>query len=93
MCAQVLLQPQQQVELGIGRPAAVPVELEEMVPIAFLPKDHALAIAVMSYNGRLDFGLLADYDAFPDLDDFAGYLDDAVGELLDAAGARAAVPA
>ena len=68
-------------------------ELEEMVPIAFLPKDHALAIAIMSYNGRIDFGLLADYDAFPDLDDFASYLEDAVHELLDAAQARAAVPA
>ena len=68
-------------------------ELQEMVPIAFLPKDHALAIAIMSYNGRVDFGLLADFDAFPDLDDFAGYLEDAVAELLDAAKVGPAVPA
>ena len=68
-------------------------ELEEMVPIAFLPKDHSLAIAIMSYNGRVDFGLLADYDAFPDLDDFARYLEDAVAELLDAAGVKQPVPA
>ena len=68
-------------------------ELQEMVPIAFLPKDHTLAIAIMSYNGRIDFGLLADYDAFPDLDDFAGYLEDAVAELLEAAGVGEAVPA
>jgi len=68
-------------------------ELEEMVPIAFLPKDHTLAIAIMSYNGRIDFGLLGDYDAFPDLDDFAAYLEDAVQELLDAAGVKQTVPA
>ena len=30
-------------------------ELLELYPIAFLPRDHALAIAVMSYNGRLDY--------------------------------------
>ncbi len=26
-------------------------ELEELIPIAFLPENHALAIAIMSYNG------------------------------------------
>ena len=43
-------------------------EMEEIVPIAFLPENHALAIAIMSYNGKLDFGLLADYDAMPDVE-------------------------
>src|SRR5206468_6735142 len=43
-------------------------ELQDAVPIAFLPEHHALAIAIMSYNGKLNFGLLADYDALPDLD-------------------------
>jgi hypothetical protein len=61
-------------------------ELEELVPVAFLPEDHALAIAIMSYNGKVDFGLLGDYDAAADIDDFAGYLEDAVEEMLVAAG-------
>ena len=39
----------------------------------------------MSYNGGIDFGLLGDYDAMPDLDDFARFLDDARQELVDAA--------
>jgi WS/DGAT/MGAT family acyltransferase len=43
-------------------------ELEEVIPIAFLPRDHALAIAIMSYNGALNFGLLGDFDALPDID-------------------------
>ena len=34
-------------------------EMQEIVPIAFLPENHALAIAIMSYNGKVDFGLLA----------------------------------
>ena len=43
-------------------------EMLEAYPIAFLPEDHALAIAIMSYNGQMNFGLLADFDAVPDLD-------------------------
>src|SRR4029079_14425848 len=41
--------------------------LEAVFPIAFLPKDHALAIAIMSYNGQMNFGLLGDYDALDDI--------------------------
>jgi diacylglycerol O-acyltransferase len=61
-------------------------ELQELAPVAFLPEDHALAVAIMSYNGSVDFGLLGDYDAMPDLDVFADYLDDALAELMEAAG-------
>jgi WS/DGAT/MGAT family acyltransferase len=61
-------------------------ELQELAPIAFLPEDHALAVAIMSYNGCVDFGLLGDYDSMPDLDVFADYLEDALAELMQAAG-------
>ncbi|HYH57923.1 MAG TPA: wax ester/triacylglycerol synthase family O-acyltransferase [Thermoleophilaceae bacterium] len=61
-------------------------ELQELAPMAFLPEDHALAVAIMSYNGCVDFGLLGCYDAMPDLDVFADYLDDALAELMQAAG-------
>jgi WS/DGAT/MGAT family acyltransferase len=54
-------------------------------PIAFLPKGHALAIAIMSYNGAIDFGLLADYDALPDLDELAAHFADSRDELVAAA--------
>jgi WS/DGAT/MGAT family acyltransferase len=60
-------------------------EMQEIVPIAFLPEDHALAIAAMSYNGNVDFGLLADFDALPDLETVAELLDESVDELLAAA--------
>jgi diacylglycerol O-acyltransferase / wax synthase len=40
----------------------------EAYPVAFLPENHALAIAIMSYNGQMNFGLLGDYDALPDVE-------------------------
>ncbi|MGH2924076.1 MAG: WS/DGAT/MGAT family O-acyltransferase, partial [Solirubrobacterales bacterium] len=43
-------------------------ELQDVFPVAFLPEHHALAIAIMSYNGGINFGLLADYDAMEDVD-------------------------
>ncbi len=63
-------------------------ELEDLFPVAFLPKDHALAVAIMSYNGGIDFGLLADYDAVPDLDAMGEMFEASLAELLTAARRR-----
>ncbi len=60
-------------------------ELRDLFPIAFLPKDHALAVAIMSYNGGIDYGLLGDYDALGDIDEIAEGIDAALQELLRAA--------
>ena len=60
-------------------------QLDDLYPVAFLPENHALAIAIMSYNGGIDFGLLADYDALPDVDLVADGIDAALRELLAAA--------
>ena len=60
--------------------------LEDLFPVAFLPKRHALAVAVMSYDGAMDFGLLGDYDAMPDLEQLAEMFDASLAELLAAAG-------
>ncbi len=68
-------------------------EMEEIIPIAFLPENHALAIAIMSYNGKVDFGLLADYDAMPDLESVGEAVESALDELLAAARARSSRPA
>jgi diacylglycerol O-acyltransferase / wax synthase len=57
-------------------------EIELVYPIAFLPKNHALAVAIMSYNGQMNFGLLADYDAIPDLDVIAENIEAALEELV-----------
>jgi WS/DGAT/MGAT family acyltransferase len=63
-------------------------ELEDLFPVAFLPKNHALAIAIMSYNGGIDFGLLGDYDAMDDIDVVADGLERSLAELVKAAKAR-----
>jgi diacylglycerol O-acyltransferase / wax synthase len=57
-------------------------KLDELFPIAFLPDHHALAVAIMSYDGALDFGLLGDYDALPDIQEIADGIDSALAELL-----------
>jgi WS/DGAT/MGAT family acyltransferase len=61
---------------------------------AFYPKvplvlNTALGIAIMSYDGKLFFGLLGDYDAMADIDDFASDLRAAIAELASAAGVPA----
>jgi WS/DGAT/MGAT family acyltransferase len=64
--------------------------LEDLFPLAFLPKNHALAVAIMSYDGGLDYGLLADYDALPDIDVIAEGIDASLRELLEAVPRRRA---
>jgi diacylglycerol O-acyltransferase len=65
-------------------------ELQEVFPVAFLPQHHALAVAIMSYNGRVGFGLLADYDSMEDIITVAEGIDESLGELEEAASATAA---
>jgi WS/DGAT/MGAT family acyltransferase len=72
--------PQQQLYL-MGRP------LRGLYPVVPLAQRQALGVAIMSYNGRLGFGLLSDYDALPDLEDLAGHLRGAIADLAAAAGA------
>ncbi|MGI8731625.1 MAG: WS/DGAT/MGAT family O-acyltransferase [Solirubrobacteraceae bacterium] len=68
-------------------------EMRTVFPIAFLPQNHALAIAIMSYNGHMNFGLLGDFDAMADLDEFAEAIQDALAELVALAAERAGSPA
>ena len=60
-------------------------ELQDVFPIAFLPENHALAIAIMSYNGGINFGLLADYDELDDVGIVAEGIEAEIGDLLEAA--------
>ncbi|MEV4422172.1 wax ester/triacylglycerol synthase family O-acyltransferase [Patulibacter sp. NPDC049589] len=56
--------------------------LETAVPIPFLSGDRALAIAVMSYTGIVEFGLLGDLDKLADIDVVAAGLGSSLEELL-----------
>ena len=62
-------------------------QLEAMYPMVPLAENQALGIAIMSYNGQLNFGLNADYDALPDLEALADELRASIEELVAAAGA------
>jgi hypothetical protein len=62
--------------------------LQRLYPVVPLAPNQGLGIAIMSYDGRLGFGLLGDFDALADLDDLAGDLEKAIRSLARAAGVR-----
>jgi diacylglycerol O-acyltransferase / wax synthase len=59
--------------------------LQEMFPMVPLAANQALGIAIMSYDGQLNFGLNADYDALEDVELLAQDLTEAIAELVQAA--------
>jgi diacylglycerol O-acyltransferase / wax synthase len=67
-------------------------ELRAIYPMVPLARGQAVGVAIMSYNGRMGFGLLGDWDAMADLDDLAGDLDAALEELAGAAGVKLGGP-
>ncbi len=60
-------------------------ELESIYPMVPLAENTALGIAILSYNGQLNFGLVADYDALADVEVLADELRSAIDELAAAA--------
>jgi diacylglycerol O-acyltransferase / wax synthase len=60
-------------------------ELEDIFPVGFLPPHQALFVAIMSYNGGMNFGLLADYDSMDDIEVIADGIERALGDLANAA--------
>jgi diacylglycerol O-acyltransferase len=76
--------PGPQVELFLlGR------RMRGLYPVVPLALNQALGIAIMSYDGRLGFGLLGDFDALPDLEAIAAHLEGAIEDLAAEAGADA----
>ena len=54
-----------------------------MVPLA---EGLALGVAILSYDGRINFGLVGDYDVLWDLEELTADLRDSLAELAAAAG-------
>jgi diacylglycerol O-acyltransferase len=55
-------------------------------PMVPLVKNQALGIALLSYDGRINFGLVGDFDRLWDLDDLAQDVEESLAELAAAAG-------
>jgi diacylglycerol O-acyltransferase / wax synthase len=67
---------------GPQRPLyAFGARLEEVLPLVPLAADHAVGIAVVSYNGKVFFGLSADARAAPDLDVLRTGIEESIAEL------------
>ncbi|HEY7564759.1 MAG TPA: wax ester/triacylglycerol synthase family O-acyltransferase [Acidimicrobiia bacterium] len=54
-------------------------------PIVPLWSQHGLGVALFSYDGKLQWGIHADFDAVPDTDRFAAAIAESTDELLEAA--------
>jgi WS/DGAT/MGAT family acyltransferase len=63
--------------------------MAETYPMVPLFVNQGLGIALFSYAGGLYWGIVCDWDQFPDLHDFVRALDAAFRELCDAADAAA----
>ena len=68
-------------------------QLVHIAPLVPLAADHSLGIAVLSYNGRVAFGLNADFDTVPDLDVFRDGIERELAELCALAADPATSPA
>ena len=63
-------------------------EMRDVFPMVPLASNTALGVAIMSYHGRMNFGLHADWDLLPDLEDLAEDFERSLAELARAAGQR-----
>jgi hypothetical protein len=66
--------------------------LTSIYPVVPLAANQAIGIAVMSYDGRLGFGLLADHDALRDVGALGDLLRASIDDLATAAGIRPTRP-
>jgi hypothetical protein len=73
--------PGPQFELNMGDRT-----LLDIFPLVPLGNNMNLGVAIVSYNGTIDIGLVGDFDALYDLDDLGEMFAAAMAELADAAG-------
>jgi diacylglycerol O-acyltransferase len=66
--------------------------LREIHPLVPLAAEHAVGVAVLSYDGEVAFGVVADRDAVPDLEVLLSALRDSVKKLLAASRAERPAP-
>lgn len=62
-------------------------KLTSSYPLSAIPPGLAMNITIFSYDGKFDIGMIAGYDAIPDIDELPAYMNDAFA-ALSAAAAR-----
>jgi diacylglycerol O-acyltransferase len=67
-------------------------KLVDPFPMVPLAKNQALGVALLSYAGRINFGLVGDYDLMWDLDEFAEDVHQSLSELAEEAGVELTAP-
>jgi diacylglycerol O-acyltransferase len=65
-------------------------EMSQPFPMVPLVRNQGLGIALMSYNGHINFGLVGDYDLLWDIEDLADHLRASLAEMSEAAGTQPA---
>jgi WS/DGAT/MGAT family acyltransferase len=60
-------------------------ELEAIFPMVPLARRQGVCFGIMSYNGQVNFGLIGDYDAIPDLEVLANDLEASLADLAELA--------
>jgi diacylglycerol O-acyltransferase / wax synthase len=68
---------------------ALGAPLRDVVPLVPIFAGHALGVAVVSYDGKVTFGLNADRARVPDLDVVREGIEDSLAELVELAGSEA----
>jgi len=66
-------------------------EMIEAFPMVPLMQRQGLGVAIMSYNGRINFGLVGDYDVMADIEQLARDFRASLLELAEAAGVELTV--
>lgn len=67
-------------------------EMVDYLPFVPLSPGVRIGVAILSYNGRLSFGITGDYDSAPDVQTMAEGIEAAIGELCELAARAGASP-
>jgi diacylglycerol O-acyltransferase len=67
-------------------------EMIDPFPMVPLARNQGVGVALMSYNGRMNVGLVGDYDLLWDIDDLGRDVRESLAELAEAAGVELREP-
>ena len=66
--------------------------LKDIFPMVPLGTNLGLGVAILSYNGTINFGLVGDFDLLDDIEDLADDMLAALRDLAGAAGVKLTTP-